>query len=192
MLVHTALRVNSNRRREFTLISCKLLDVAPRWRPHSSQILLNPTMKIYQHHRGDYHQRTTYQWTYMMRNLHTLGQIQAITCLKTIQYHHLDVPNEPMLKMLKMTNHLTILPRQGRTLRKIVRWYEAFPGAGAPKGRQVSSFEKYSKEQKDNNEPPWAPFESEDEWELAKWLMESGASQNKVDSFLKLNSVSRL
>ena len=80
----------------------------------------------------------------------------------------------------------------GKNTKEDVHWYEAFPGAGAPKGHQASSFEKYSKEQKDNNEPPWAPFESEDEWELAKWLMESGASQNKVDSFLKLNSVSRL
>jgi hypothetical protein len=80
----------------------------------------------------------------------------------------------------------------GKNAEEDVRWYEAFLGAGAPKGRQASSFEKYSKEQKDNNEPPWAPFESEDEWELAKWLMESGASQNKVDSFLKLNLVSQL
>lgn len=80
----------------------------------------------------------------------------------------------------------------GKNTKEDVRWYESFPGAGAPKGHQASSFEKYSKQQKDNNEPPWAPFESKDEWELAKWLMESGASQNKMDSFLKLNSVSRL
>ncbi|KAF8799293.1 hypothetical protein BYT27DRAFT_7040688, partial [Phlegmacium glaucopus] len=36
---------------------------------------------------------------------------------------------------------------------------------------------------------PWAPFESEDEWELARWLMTSGVSQTKIDSFLKLNKI---
>ena len=60
LLVHTALQADLNHHREFTLISCKRLDVAPRWRPHSSQILLNLTTKIYQHRRGDYHQRMTY------------------------------------------------------------------------------------------------------------------------------------
>ncbi|KAF9064664.1 hypothetical protein BDP27DRAFT_1230135, partial [Rhodocollybia butyracea] len=36
---------------------------------------------------------------------------------------------------------------------------------------------------------PWFPFQSEDEWELAPWLMESGASQGKIDWFLKLNKI---
>ncbi|KAJ7883702.1 hypothetical protein B0H14DRAFT_2564777 [Mycena olivaceomarginata] len=36
---------------------------------------------------------------------------------------------------------------------------------------------------------PWYPFESEDEWELARWLMTSGLSQKKTDAYLKLNAV---
>ncbi|KAJ3926270.1 MAG: hypothetical protein NXY57DRAFT_1051450 [Lentinula lateritia] len=41
--------------------------------------------------------------------------------------------------------------------------------------------------QKAEGMEPWEPFASEDEWELARWLMESGASQGKIDSFLRLN-----
>jgi hypothetical protein len=40
-----------------------------------------------------------------------------------------------------------------------------------------------------NGDAPWAPFETEEEWELAKWLMTSGVSQKKTDSFLKLKTV---
>jgi len=32
----------------------------------------------------------------------------------------------------------------------------------------------------------WAPFETEDKWELGRWLMTSGVSLTKIDSFLFL------
>lgn len=38
---------------------------------------------------------------------------------------------------------------------------------------------------------PWAPFENEDEWYLARFLLMSGMSQGDIDRFLKLGIVSR-
>ncbi|KAJ7820185.1 hypothetical protein B0H14DRAFT_3472539 [Mycena olivaceomarginata] len=55
------------------------------------------------------------------------------------------------------------------------RWVQPFPKerqAGAKKGNA-----------------PWEPFESEDEWEMAHWLMTSGLSGKKTDSYLKLKKV---
>jgi hypothetical protein len=73
-------------------------------------------------------------------------------------------------------------------------YIEDFPRpAGLPlyaEKTRRSSFEQYLDEQKKAGDAPWAPFESEDEWELARWLMTSGVSQTKMDSFLKLNKVS--
>lgn len=38
----------------------------------------------------------------------------------------------------------------------------------------------------------WAPFADEEEWELAKWLFNSGLSQRAIDGFLKLPLVSQV
>ena len=70
------------------------------------------------------------------------------------------------------------------------RWIEEFPSlAGVPIGEGVSCFEKWRRNQKNKNEPPWSPFESCEEWELAQWLITSGISQKKIDTFLKLKTV---
>jgi hypothetical protein len=74
------------------------------------------------------------------------------------------------------------------------RFIEDFPRpAGLPHSADKtrrSNFEHHLDEQKKAGDAPWAPFESEDEWELARWLITSGVSQTKMDSFLKLNKVS--
>ncbi|KAJ4479710.1 hypothetical protein C8J55DRAFT_455705 [Lentinula edodes] len=61
--------------------------------------------------------------------------------------------------------------------------------AGVPIRHCQSFFEEYRSKQKAEGMEPWEPFASEDEWELARWLMESGASQGKIDSFLRLNKI---
>ncbi|KAF8954739.1 hypothetical protein BDZ97DRAFT_1927768 [Flammula alnicola] len=72
---------------------------------------------------------------------------------------------------------------------KDYRWIEEWAGnAGTVKGKAVGGFEAYRREQEERNQEPWYPFESKDEWELARWLMTSGVSQKKMDSFLELNS----
>jgi hypothetical protein len=71
-----------------------------------------------------------------------------------------------------------------------LRWVEDFPtAAGETKGRCESAFYKHRKAQQAARDAPWAPFESQKEWELARWLMTSGVSRKKMDSFLKLESV---
>ena len=76
------------------------------------------------------------------------------------------------------------------------RFIEDFPTpAGLPHSAykmQSSDFERHLDEQKKVGDAPWAPFETEDEWELARWLMTSGISQTNINSFLKLNKVSRI
>ena len=73
------------------------------------------------------------------------------------------------------------------------RFIEDFPRpAGlplSPEKTTSSAFEAHRELQREAGDAPWAPFESEGEWELARWLMTSGVSQTKIDSFLKLDKV---
>ncbi|KAJ3756732.1 hypothetical protein EV360DRAFT_47473 [Lentinula raphanica] len=69
-------------------------------------------------------------------------------------------------------------------------YIQDFPGAaGLPLQPCKLEFEEYRQEQMKAGLQPWSPFQSEDEWELARWLMESGTSHGKIDQFLKLNKV---
>jgi len=52
-----------------------------------------------------------------------------------------------------------------------------------------SRFEKIRHTQRAAGEPVWAPFSSLADWELSRWLVESGVSQREIDKFLKLESV---
>ncbi|KAJ7148839.1 hypothetical protein C8R46DRAFT_1310948 [Mycena filopes] len=72
------------------------------------------------------------------------------------------------------------------------RWIQPFPEsyeAGAILRRCDTQFEKIREQQRKDGRAPWYPFESEDEWEMARWLMTSGLSQEKVDEYLKLKKV---
>jgi hypothetical protein len=40
--------------------------------------------------------------------------------------------------------------------------------------------------QRKAEEEAWGPFRTEEEWDLARWLMTSSVSQTKLDEFLKL------
>jgi hypothetical protein len=68
---------------------------------------------------------------------------------------------------------------------------EPLQGAeGKGKGEAKTVFEELREDQKKYGLPPYYPFSDEDEWEVARWLMESGASQRKKDEFLRLKKVS--
>ena len=70
------------------------------------------------------------------------------------------------------------------------QWLEDFPSAaGSILESWKSKFEQLREKQGENGDAPWAPFESQEEWELARWLMTSGVSQKKTDNFLKLKTV---
>ncbi|KAI0642010.1 hypothetical protein C8Q79DRAFT_891571, partial [Trametes meyenii] len=53
-----------------------------------------------------------------------------------------------------------------------------------------TEFERIQREKNERNETPWAPFESREEWELAKWLATTGLTQTDIGKFLDLKIVS--
>ncbi|KAF7361034.1 hypothetical protein MSAN_01133800 [Mycena sanguinolenta] len=71
-------------------------------------------------------------------------------------------------------------------------WVQDFPAkseAGKVYGVCETQFEKILREQKETGQAPWNPCQSEEEWDLLRWLMTSGVSQSKRDEFLKLRVI---
>jgi hypothetical protein len=74
------------------------------------------------------------------------------------------------------------------------RYTKPFPkdkGAGATFGTDRTSFEQIRDDQILLGVEVLGPFESEEEWELAKWLIKN-VGHNQTDTFLKLPIVSLL
>lgn len=70
------------------------------------------------------------------------------------------------------------------------RFVESFPGHTADVlGCGETTFERWRREQVDREEGPFSPYADEDEWGLAKWLIEN-VGQGRVEEFLKLPLVS--
>nr|GAT52132.1 predicted protein [Mycena chlorophos] len=73
------------------------------------------------------------------------------------------------------------------------RWEEAYPTAagtpldGGKKGK--TRFEVYRDMQMEMGLEPWAPFDDEADWALARWLVEAGVSKGKIEEFLKLDKI---
>ncbi|KAI0370412.1 hypothetical protein BV20DRAFT_1035905 [Pilatotrama ljubarskyi] len=68
-------------------------------------------------------------------------------------------------------------------------WIEDFPrSAGTTLGEAETYFESIQCQKREAGESPWAPFESEDEWELARWLVTSGLTQSSIEKYLKLKT----
>jgi hypothetical protein len=68
------------------------------------------------------------------------------------------------------------------------------PPAGEPQlklANMHSDFERLREEQKSSGQQPWAPFSSVEDWDYARWIMESGLGQQKIESMLKLDIVSK-
>ncbi|KAL1663369.1 hypothetical protein GGF50DRAFT_57064 [Schizophyllum commune] len=65
-----------------------------------------------------------------------------------------------------------------------------YPRAAGTRLRKARTpFESLRDAQIKHGLPPYAPFRSMDEWEHLRWLVTSGASQSKIDQYLKLNSI---
>ncbi|KAI0081369.1 hypothetical protein K474DRAFT_1759598 [Panus rudis PR-1116 ss-1] len=56
-------------------------------------------------------------------------------------------------------------------------------------GEGLTLFEQWRKEGLDSGESRWAPFQSEDEWDLVSW-MGRNLGHNQIEEFLKLRTVS--
>ncbi|KAJ7718055.1 hypothetical protein B0H16DRAFT_1678191 [Mycena metata] len=72
------------------------------------------------------------------------------------------------------------------------RYVQDFPtdqNAGQVLAECETYFETLRNKQVEEGHPPWHPFASEEEWELARWLITSGLSQKKTDEYLKLKAV---
>ncbi|KAJ7587465.1 hypothetical protein C8J56DRAFT_1004549 [Mycena floridula] len=64
--------------------------------------------------------------------------------------------------------------------------------AGAPiynESKLPTPFESIRAKQVAMDQEPWAPFDSQDDWQLARFIMKSGLSQAKIDEFLKLELI---
>ncbi|KAJ7212295.1 hypothetical protein GGX14DRAFT_361880 [Mycena pura] len=73
------------------------------------------------------------------------------------------------------------------------QWEIEFPeeyDAGAYYDTCKAEFQKMREECKANGQAPWYLFASEEEWEMAQWLMTSGISQAQLDKYLKLRAPS--
>ena len=69
--------------------------------------------------------------------------------------------------------------------------HEEFPGlAGQPIGSSQTTFETMRNQQHKGQLGDYGPFMNQADWDLATWLMDSGASQTDIDKFLKLDVVS--
>jgi hypothetical protein len=101
------------------------------------------------------------------------------------------VPDQPYSKQRKVT--IELAPSRSSLDRSSADsdadsdagfdFIQDFPGkAGTPEKIGTTTFEEIQCTQ----EASWYPFTGKDEWELAKWLMTAGVSQNKRESFLKL------
>jgi hypothetical protein len=67
-----------------------------------------------------------------------------------------------------------------------LRFSEPYPRSIAiPIGVQKTRFEKQREEEKKIGKLPWEPFSSQDEWELARWLI-NHVNQKGTDTYLKL------
>ncbi|PPQ76233.1 hypothetical protein CVT24_009444 [Panaeolus cyanescens] len=70
------------------------------------------------------------------------------------------------------------------------RWVQEWPGeAGTAYAKGRCAFERYRRLQEQYSDSPWFPFESQEEWELAWWIISSGISQKKTDELLRLRAI---
>ena len=67
------------------------------------------------------------------------------------------------------------------------------PPAGVPQPKPpntLNDFESLREGQQASGNEPWAPFSSVEDWDYARWIMNSGLSQRRIDSMLSLDLVS--
>lgn len=70
-------------------------------------------------------------------------------------------------------------------------WIEDYPlDAGSIRGTGKTTFEAIREMKTAAEESHWAPFDSAEEWALARWLLTSGLSQTAIDEYLQLEIVS--
>lgn len=69
------------------------------------------------------------------------------------------------------------------------RRFDTTAGQTYGEGRTLYERMQEEREREGLGENPWEPFENQQEWELARWLLSSGLSQSDIDKYLKLEIV---
>ena len=104
-----------------------------------------------------------------------------------------NAPAAPLHEAIGEDARVTRLPSAPNNFEAEVeglRFSEPYPRSIAnPIVFQKTRFEKQREEEKMNGKPPWEPFSSQDEWELARWLIDN-VNQKATDKYLKLPMVS--
>ena len=101
-------------------------------------------------------------------------------------------PDPPSPIMIPVTQSLADSSSEDKEdkLEDDVQYINDFVGTGLPHAeRSATNFKQHFELQRNAGDAPWTPFESEGEWELARWLMMSGVSQRQINVFLKLNKI---
>lgn len=104
-----------------------------------------------------------------------------------------NIPSPPTAPLEAIGEDVTILSSRPNNFEGEVhglRFSEQYPRPIAnPIGFQKTRFEKQCEEDKTNGKQRWEPFSSQDEWELARWLIDN-VNQKATDKYLKLPMVS--
>ncbi|KAJ7743396.1 hypothetical protein B0H16DRAFT_1664152 [Mycena metata] len=104
----------------------------------------------------------------------------------------LDNPVEPPPLAPAVPRGVTIEEVEDEDAPGAPRYFEDFP---KPAGYTVEEnpvetvFEAIRRMQEENGQAPWAPFDNEDDWNLARWLSKAGVSGGNINEFLKLNNI---
>ncbi|KAJ7239445.1 hypothetical protein C8J57DRAFT_1727328 [Mycena rebaudengoi] len=103
------------------------------------------------------------------------------------------VPNVPPLNPPPAHRGVSIEEVEDEDAPGAARWIEDCDFGSLPAGCVLEQrhpvdtvFEAIRRKQEEEGLPPWAPFESEEDWDLARWLSKSGVSGGNIDEFLKL------
>ncbi|KAG1888440.1 uncharacterized protein F5891DRAFT_1132009 [Suillus fuscotomentosus] len=98
---------------------------------------------------------------------------------------HMQPPNRRSVEIEEVTDDPGLV-------RNATCWVEEYPDemlAGAPCGTSEeimpTKFDAIKANQEANGESVWGPFDNEEEWDLAWWLIQK-VGQNQTDEFLKL------
>ena len=120
-------------------------------------------------------------------NIHLEEDIQTAAATLNEETHFPPAP-QPLNEQQSRPYHATIEDAPDDDDTSQDRYIEEFlkeSMAGAMWGTSKPLFESLNEEQTREGTSRWGPFEDEDEWELAEWLIRN-VGQKQTDAFLKL------
>ncbi|KAG1867247.1 hypothetical protein DFJ58DRAFT_904528 [Suillus subalutaceus] len=96
-----------------------------------------------------------------------------------------DTDDNPALSKTRRVRVEEVEDEEGMSFTNNGRYFKRRTDAGWALHEGETSFEKYRTYQEEEGEDPWSPFEDEEEWDLAHWLVKN-LGQTRTEEFLKL------